>query len=665
MEDIVLFEPKSGLDRGRNLANFISFCRYRLTVFGADLEWEAPCWPGVTRFCKLSVGKRKLLRQDDILEAPFIDFAKAYVRYSHGLNPRTVVYELPALRAIEAALIEITGGANVVNLSIPVLDLAADLVRPRFSESRVFVHGCVIANIVKFCVEMGFVAAGLQWRNPIRYRLGDIHRTDSKGALARNKRLPDEAALSAIAEVFAGDPSYDRDIYTTSIVALLLSAPSRISEVLSLPVNCEVTQVDKNGVERYGLRFYAAKGFGPDIKWVPTSMVEICRTAVARLRKLSEGARNFASWVEANDDSVFRHPLTPDVCDDEPLSGQEAAQALCYRNTGSLRNHGLTGKSGVHTLRTLSRWLKDRDRLPDDFPFCDRQKGIKYSEALCALHRSQLAARKQTSYCRLLPIDSSAIDRELSVGESSFFRRHGLKGENGEYLSLRTHAPRHLLNTIAQRGGLSQMEIAKWSGRANIGQNRAYNHMTEYELVKQSELIDLNEEILGLDGEPLGTPVSSSQEFNALTTGAVHVTEYGYCVHDYVVSPCMKYRDCLNCSEQICVKGNAQKLTRMKEELSRIEALLANARQAVEDGDFGADKWYEQHEDTKRRLQGLISIMESPELEDGAQIRLRGNDFSQLRRVLEKKCADAKRLNHEDAQMLEEVIGFMGGGIGG
>ncbi len=40
--------------------------------------------------------------------------------------------------------------------------------------------------------------------------------------------------------------------------------------------------------------------------------------------------------------------------------------------------------------------------------------------------------------------------------------------------------------------------------------------------------------------------------------GAVHATEFGYCVHDYMMSPCDKFRDCINCNEQVCVKGEEE-----------------------------------------------------------------------------------------------------------
>lgn len=40
---------------------------------------------------------------------------------------------------------------------------------------------------------------------------------------------------------------------------MLMSAPSRITEVLALPVDCEVCETDREGIERYGWRFSQEK----------------------------------------------------------------------------------------------------------------------------------------------------------------------------------------------------------------------------------------------------------------------------------------------------------------------------------------------------------------------------------------------------------------------
>lgn len=259
--------------------------------------------------------------------------------------------------------------------------------------------------------------------------------------------------------------------------------------------------------------------------------------------------------------------------------------------------------------------------------------------------------------------------REALDGKhATIFDRHGYYAKNGERVKLSSHQARHLLNTIAQRGGLSNLEIARWSGRADVKQNRTYNHMTEYELVGMAERLDPTKALFGPVGEvPKHLPVIM-QEFNTLEHAAVHATEYGYCVHDYTMSPCEKFRDCVNCIEQVCIKGDdTEKLDRIKKRLEKSERLFFLADAAVESGEMGADRWYQYHKKTVTRLRELVAILENPDIENGAQIKLRGNDFSQLRRVAEKKFIEAiekKGKESEEAVMLDNLKTLFGGGLG-
>lgn len=155
------------------------------------------------------------------------------------------------------------------------------------------------------------------------------------------------------------------------------------------------------------------------------------------------------------------------------------------------------------------------------------------------------------------------------------------------------------------------------------------------------------------------------QEFNTLEHASVHVTEYGYCVHDYTMSPCEKFRDCVNCTEQVCIKGDdTEKLDRIKKRLVKSERLFSLAEAAVVSGDMGADRWYQYHRKTVTRLQELVAILEDPDIESSAQIKLRGNDFSQLRRVAEKKSIEQKGKASEEAVMLDDLTTLLGGGFG-
>lgn len=674
MAKIFQFKPKEASSAEENLKAFISKCRDDLTVFGADLDWESAVWPNVTVFAKLGITTRKP-KPEQLMDAAFSDFAKAYFRYQQGHKPTGAKNESKALRAIEAALLQVTRTANIGNISIAVLDEAAVLARQHYSAGTAYHCGREIERLAIFVTQNRLVAAGVHsWRSPIR-REDDKNKTGSKGKAQREKKLPDETALNALAEIFANNPSHDRDIFTTSTFAMLMSAPSRITEVLALPVDCEVTERDREGVERYGWRFFAGKGFEGDIKWIPTTMVPVAKEAVRRLTLLSHNARQLAKWIEENPTKFYRHPGCPNVADDYPLTMEQACKALGLGHgtkkdiTTSLNNRGLAREDGTHTLNSL--WKHTLSRLPKGFPWLDEDKGIKYSNALFALNKNQFHGNRGCLPVELHKPTHNFYNNDLSPRDSlddeahrSIFDRHGYQSEAGERLKLTSHQARHFLNTIAQRGGLSNLEIAKWSGRADVRQNRTYNHMSEYELVGLAESLDPSKSLFGPIGEVTKHLPASTQEFNTLEHAAAHVTEYGYCVHDYTMSPCEKYRDCVNCTEQVCIKGNADNLARIKVRLERTEFLYGRAKEAVDQGDMGADRWYQYHEKTVTRLRELVTIMENPDIEDGAQIKLRGNDFSQLRRVATKKSLEAVENRSDDAAMLEELTNILGGGLG-
>ncbi|MFA8669313.1 hypothetical protein [Escherichia coli] len=59
MAEIFQFKPKAILTAAENLGAFIAKCRDQLTVFGSELNWDAPVWPNITVFAKLGVTTRK------------------------------------------------------------------------------------------------------------------------------------------------------------------------------------------------------------------------------------------------------------------------------------------------------------------------------------------------------------------------------------------------------------------------------------------------------------------------------------------------------------------------------------------------------------------------------------------------------------------------------
>ncbi|HCT4697207.1 TPA: hypothetical protein OTY53_005201, partial [Klebsiella pneumoniae] len=237
----------------------------------------------------------------------------------------------------------------------------------------------------------------------------------------------------------------------------------------------------------------------------------------------------------------------------------------------------------------------------------------------------------------------------------NIFQRHGYTNENGDNIYFTSHQIRHLLNTLAQRKGLTEEEIAKWSGRANPLQNRVYNHISDEEILEQFESLQSETENYSISNQLTISDPLTEESYLSIGHSAVHTTEFGYCVHDYTISPCEKFRDCINCSEQICIKGCFDSLDRLKTRLLDTEQLIEKVTSEADnqDQDLGKDRWLTFHLKTKERLQELIGILENKDIPDNSFIRLTNKSYSHLSRTIstinllenKKGEADGKKNN--------------------
>lgn len=640
MAEILLFTPKQEFDCSKNLAEFVVMCRERLTVFGADLDWDADNWPGVANFTKIGVNSRSYKRED-LLDEEIMPFAKAYLRYQQGHNPTKLKNELKALRCIEKALLHSCGRADIALVSTQVLDVAADVAREY--KATAYQAGIQLVKLVEFLNETGIIAKRITWKAPFS-KPKELDRTDSDSKRKRAEKLPSDHCLEYMAEMFVNDLKFPRDRFTTSIFALLMCAPSRISEAQLLPVNCLHFEKDSKGVEQVGLRWWAGKGFGSDIKWIPTIFQDIAQEAVRRLTILSEPGRLLAKHYESDSRRFYRHGGCPDVDDDEPLTLQQVEEALGLKsNKGASARHffkdyepyrARLGAGKPLTLAFLHEYCLTR--LPDGWPWLRKDLDIKYSEALCCFRAHELRPDLNTSPVMLWIPDNNVLTHDLKVTagrkKKSIWQRHGYRNPDGTAICLTSHQVRHFLNTAAQRGDLGQLDVAKWSGRANIYQNAVYNHMADEEYVAAARETGIGNGLIAKI--KVNAPVTFG-DLQAIGEGIAHVTEFGFCVHDYSMVPCLRHRDCLNCTEQVCVKGDVEKLGRLKLRRDSIQLQLDKAKAASADGIYGADRWTQHQLKTLGRADALIQLLEAAQKPEGAVIWLSNDhEHSPLKRAI-------------------------------
>ncbi|AUT70062.1 integrase [Paraburkholderia hospita] len=481
--------------------------------------------------------------------------------------------------------------------------------------------------------------------------------------------MPSQAALDALPNVFrmATAPA---DVLVSSFTAILCSAPDRISELLCLPVDCEVRQKREGSDEdAYGLRWWPAKGAPPMVKWIIPSMGGVVEEAVSKIRKLTDEAREVAHWYEKNPDQLYLPEDIEHFRTREWLSMADIAEIVFadptdessprgWCETNRVPRHSMGGKNYVRFSDVQTAVIR---RLPRGFPVADEKTGLKYSDALFVIQRNALHASRGRIRCVIERLTDSHIHPRLGAGATkgiqSIFDRCGFYEPDGSPIRVHTHQFRHYLNTLAQAGGLSQLDIAKWSGRKDVRQNRYYDHETPEAVVARIRTA------VGDDTRMFGPLATGHRavfitrdEFARLKVPTAHTTDFGYCIHDYVMSPCQMHRDCLNCGEQVCVKGESDKENRIRQAHAEATRLLAMAEQADAEGELGAGEWAEHHRVQLARITALLDILDDPFVPLGAVIQLMPADIpSRLEQAAQARALLPSRAGGDSAPTFEEA----------
>lgn len=623
MNNIILFKSKKHILVEENYNEFIKFCRYQLPGLTQTQDWEQYVWKGYVTFRKIGVGN-KVFNYKDAMHEDFLDFSKAYIRYQHSLKPlKNYGATMMALRCLEQALLQVLNSGLIYNVTAVVFDEAMQIGSKYFEGNVLAQCGTQLEKLSKFLCEHNLVKSGyISWKNHVKQKVKNNYLPEIED-YHRNDKLPDEAALLAIADIFSKNDELlsPRDIFTSSVFALLLCCPSRISEILALPADCEITQIDGKGIERYGLRFYSIKGYGPNIKWIPRVMAPVAKKAIRRLLSLSQNARALAQWREKYPDKFYRHELCPKVNEKLKLTVVQVCHALGYPLHDhkscvlKIKRTSLDGgksflNSNDYNYSLSDLWGMISSGFSRDFPWYDEEKSIRFSNALCLLNPRQLSLSQMSNIYSFHKPTKEFFFNDIQnkmrhdAGFKNIFSRYGYYDIEGKPLLIRSHQPRHLLNTIAHYGEMSELDIAKWSGRVNVNQNRVYNHVSEEDMLDKIKAIKLSRsnycqrESISSNGLRI--------DFNNLNQGAMHLTEFGYCVHNYLVKPCAKITQFLECDNEAL---DMKSTDRMRLESIREKVIqLKNITQlAFENGDYGADKWLQHHEKNLERINMLLN----------------------------------------------------------
>lgn len=550
---------------------------------------------------------------------PYSDFAKAIIRIRaslRGVGASAQQGMILALRFLYEALHR-SRLCDPTCLTRRHFHIALEDAHRECSEATTYSIGHSLSEIGEFLNRHQLTRIRIHFESAMRRPFhGDG--TDAASQAAGLKKMPSQDALGVLAAM-SSNPTDDNECVLLRIVDLLVVGGFRAGEALTLPRDCwvEETALDAQGrpkttpgtgepTKRCGLRYWPEKGGDPIVKWLPDCSVPLARRAVDDLNRLCQKAREAAAMLERNPDRV---PIPGGFAANRLLSMKELAEILCLPRKTSLWRfltqdlHVLPakriklGRVGyvLYCIRDIERALLKR-RGPLEVVHTPGGRAQMLSESLCVVFHGQFDPGKPTFpfLPELVTIDR--VSRALGKRREgpSLFSRHRFVASDGTRFKITTHAFRHWINTLADQGGLSDVELARWMGRKDIRQNEAYKHGTvEQRVAWAQEMLKAGK----LHGPTASTyqaiqETVSKEEFLRTFVSVAHFTPYGVCTHDFALTPCQYHLNCLaGCAEYLRTQGDREE----RQNLIQLRAFtvleLKKAESALSEQSQGASSW--------------------------------------------------------------------------
>ena len=664
---ITNFRGDVNLTCEENLVNFIKFSKEN-TKF-KDVNFDFNSWDITTYvpkknsghetasvyFCSWRDNTGNSKFKNDFMQEPFLSFAKAafseYMREEPKAEYRRFVV---ALQVIEQSLLDLNYPPNVIYLNQNVMNNASSLLFQKYKDP--WTIGKTLVFIVKNYVNMGRLSkVYVDWKCNIPYKKpfrNDLINVEND--IDKKNKLPDPNGILALADIFVNSTNIN-DKIVTAFVALAMFSPARATEILSLPVDC-ITSASDGDNTLMGIRWRPSKCGDPMTKFAITPESEdIARKAIKFLKDLGAQARVAAEWYQQFENSSERKIYLPPGFEHlrgEDLTLHEISMIIGRKNiipSGATISFGIRigAKRRSSDKRRMAKHQQHLDevelysfgslersilkRIPKKFPILDDSCRLYWKDALFVLPANSLVSSTEPLFYVPESISIHSINHQLghNPGGNTIFSRNNKVNVDGEFFYLTTHKFRHLLNTLAQSKYLSQELIAFWSGRKSVKQNEFYNHITQESYIEAYLHLEEHAPKVGVVGPLLDKVESRSlnesisyDEALKLELGAIHITRYGLCRHDYALTPCPKDKDCINCGEHYVVKGDLRHLREAKFQLKMFKTAVNLCQKAVEDDEPGAQKWLGRHQASLKRWQKSIDILQDDSIPDGTVITL-------------------------------------------
>lgn len=671
MSEVIPFVPKHELDCQTNLNDFIFRAKHQLTIYEDQGGFSSSNWKhylanGRAQSMEFTGLAEKGRKTGYPMEPPFVDFAKAYVRDSQTWNATNPGNMMMVLKTCHDALLFIYSKADILLLDGIVLRKITEMIYERSSESSRYRYGQMLEKILEDLRLLKINITIPVWKNPWKRPGNKAQGTSEEDRKWQENRLLTSFEITALADAFRLAKTAYQKFYSSQAV-LLMCAPSRGGELSFLTVDClfeenhsekvrneETQQLEDKETTILYIRWKAEKGGGFISKPVHPLIAPTVKEAVKRLIEIGEPARTAAKWAIETPSQFYQHDgciTSKEHDEDAPLTVAEFAAAFNLKDSSvgqdTISNDTYTIKrlykqKWVENLVDAKRYLTYRDlakftvqKYSKKFPKWPQIPEVNQPihNLLCLIRENEFHndfEPKQYSFecpnLNLLNDALGAIHQRLP-GTHSLFSELSIQNEDGREIVISSHQIRVWLSTMAERGEMDSLDLAMFAGRSRVEDNRAYDlrPMSEFK-AESRKLLELGLESLdgttALEAVKVNVPVTFEMLGRKDRIGTVQVSGYGYCEHDWTMTPCTKAGECISCKEHACVKGLPKNIEHLKKLEEIVQNELNRAAAATQEGFYGANAWLIYHGKKLAIIKTLLKYLEDDQLPDGLILRI-------------------------------------------
>ena len=673
MTQVIPFKPKHEVECEKNLLDFIERAKHDLSIyedqggFNSD-NWKVISKNGRTLSMHFTGLKPQGKKMGELMLQPFKDFAKAYMRDLQTWKERNPAQYMVVLKTIYETLIETNGKADILDFNGTSLRKTTESLEHRLSKDALYRAGQFLEKLLNDIREYKINLTIPTWKNPWKRPNEKALGTSHEDRAWQENRLLTSHQISCLADAFCLAKTPYEKFYSSQAV-LLMAAPSRGGELHFLTTDCLFeTTAFKEVVDASGkvikeehtilnIRWVAAKGGGLIPKPVHPLIEPTVREAVQRLIDIGKPARRAAQWAIKHPNEFYRHDACitkEDHHEDDPLTILEFAAAMVLSQDNIPNDIAKSIERSTFLTFYKQKWIQKLFETKDCITYRDlaaytvgsyKKSFPKFpnlseinkpvSDMLCLVRDNELHSEfKPKGYSFTAPTINQlndalgSIHERLKKGaEQSLFTSVGLKEKNGDNLVITSHQIRVWLSTMAERGEMESLDLAMFAGRSRIQDNRAYDLRPMEELAKESgKLISLGLEAhdgtKALQAVKVNVPVTFEMLGHKDRYGVVQASGFGYCEHDWTMSPCSKAGECVTCKEHSCIKGMPNTKERLLELEQVVKHELNRALQADNNDYSGASSWVIYQSKKLAIIKTLLTYLDNDEYPEGLIIRV-------------------------------------------